>query len=77
MRILNRKHWPLQVRVTNDTADQSTWADAYTPVEKDKRALWCSENLPKDCWFAFRENVHLTFAFKDKSDLTAFKLRWE
>ena len=77
MRILNKKHWPLQVRVTNDTTDQSTWSDAYTPVETDKRAIWCKQNLPKDCWFAFRENVQLIFAFKEKADLTAFTLRWK
>jgi hypothetical protein len=77
MRVLNKKHWPLQVLVTNSTVDQSTWSTAWTPVEKDERALWCNENLPKGCWFAFRENVQLIFAFKEKVDLTAFTLRWK
>lgn len=77
MRVLNKKHWPLQVCVTNDTTDQSTWSSAYTPAETDERAIWCAQNLPKDCWFVFRENIRLTFAFKDRSDLTAFKLRWQ
>lgn len=78
MRTLNKKHWPLelQIRLLDNTP---TWSQWYEPVTLlDEPTEWCKQFLPKGSWYCFSSVAGWkTFAFKEVSDLTAFKLKWK
>ena len=76
MRVLNKKHWPVNIRVL-DTEPSNPYGYLIQGIYADDRVTWCTDNLPKGQWYAYAEHGWKTFAFKEKEDLTAFKLRWK
>lgn len=64
MRVLNKKHWPHQIRLSVN--NQDTW-DRVNEIER-----WCYETFKSANW----RNDGLYFCFKRHDDATLFGLRW-
>ena len=64
MRILNKKYWPIQLKLV----------EVGLP---DKRVEWCRLHLGKGCWAAFTNYGWTTFAFNEPADALVFKLTWQ
>ena len=65
MRVLNKKHWPIQITMTI----------VRTGDEPDPRDAWCKKH--KCISFTHIYSDRKVFAFKNEEDLLAFKLTWK
>lgn len=61
MRILNKRYWPIAVRIDYDYKQEN---DVFT---------WCVEYVGKD---KFRIIGSSTYYFQNKEDAMMFKLKW-
>lgn len=64
MRVLNKKHWPIQITCKSGN-------------DSDLRDTWCKQTLGSNCTFFVQPYTGVkVFAFKEESDLLMFKIRW-